>query len=143
MACESSVHIIGRRTPFPDHMRVNAAIFTPEWVEGLMAPQSPAKCGAEIWWHYSQGGAGTFPDHIMFYSGDWDARDRVHRIDTSLCPLTMLTGECDYSGTAEHSAGTAAKIQGARFRMMKGIGHFPFAENPALFLDHLLPALGR
>jgi pimeloyl-ACP methyl ester carboxylesterase len=25
---------------------------------------------------------------------------------------------------------------------MDGMGHFPFAENPALFLDHLLPALG-
>jgi pimeloyl-ACP methyl ester carboxylesterase len=24
---------------------------------------------------------------------------------------------------------------------MDGMGHFPFAENPALFLDHLLPAL--
>jgi pimeloyl-ACP methyl ester carboxylesterase len=24
---------------------------------------------------------------------------------------------------------------------MDGIGHFPFAENPDLFLDYLLPAL--
>jgi pimeloyl-ACP methyl ester carboxylesterase len=108
-----------------------------------MAPQSPAECAAEIWWHYSQGGCGTFPGDIHFYSGDWDARDRVHRIDTSRCPLTMLTGEYDYSCTAEHSAETAAKIPGARFAMMPGIGHFPFAENPALFTDHLLAALGN
>jgi pimeloyl-ACP methyl ester carboxylesterase len=53
----------------------------------------------------------------------------------------MLTGEYDFSCTAEHSAGTAARIPGARFRRMDGMGHFPFAENPALFLDHLLPAL--
>jgi pimeloyl-ACP methyl ester carboxylesterase len=53
----------------------------------------------------------------------------------------MLTGEYDYSCTAEHSAETAAKIAGARFRVMEGIGHFPFAENPARFLDFLLPAL--
>ncbi|MBS7792214.1 alpha/beta hydrolase [Roseococcus sp. SDR] len=142
IACESSEHIEGRRTPFPDHPRVNAAIFTPEWIEGLMAPQSPAECAAEIWWHYSQGGCGTFPGDIHFYSGDWDARDRVHRIDTTRCPLTMLTGEYDYSCTAEHSAETAAKIKGASFAMMPGIGHFPFAENPALFTDHLLAALG-
>ncbi len=142
VACESSEHIIGRRTPFPDHPKVNAAIFTPEWIEGLMAPQSPAECAAEIWWHYSQGGCGTFPGDILFYSGDWDARDRVHRIDTSRCPLTLLTGEYDYSCTAEHSAETAAKIAGARFQRMDGLGHFPFAENPARFLDFLLPALG-
>jgi pimeloyl-ACP methyl ester carboxylesterase len=142
VACESSEHIIGRRTPFPDHPKVNAAIFTPEWIEGLMAPQSPAECAAEIWWHYSQGGCGTFPGDILFYSGDWDARDRVHRIDTSRCPLTLLTGEYDYSCTAEHSAETAAKIPGARFQRMDGLGHFPFAENPARFLDFLLPVLG-
>jgi pimeloyl-ACP methyl ester carboxylesterase len=141
IACEASEHIAGRRTPWADHPRVNAAIFTPEWIEGLMAPQSPAECAAEVWWHYSQGGSGTFPGDILFYSGGWDARERIHRIDTSKCPLTMLTGEYDYSCTAEHSAATAAKIRGAKFQRMDGIGHFPFAENPDLFLDYLLPAL--
>jgi len=141
IACEASEHIAGRRTPWADHPRVNAAIFTPEWIEGLMAPQSPAECAAEVWWHYSQGGCGTFPGDILFYSGDWDARDRIHRIDTAKCRLTLLTGEYDYSCTAEHSAATAAKIPGARFQRMDGIGHFPFAENPDLFLDYLLPAL--
>ena len=141
IACEACEHIAGRRTPWADHPRVNAAIFTPEWIEGLMAPQSPAECAAEVWWHYSQGGCGTFPGDILFYSGGWDARDRIHRIDTQKCPLTLLTGEYDYSCTAEHSAATAAKIPGARFQRMDGIGHFPFAENPDLFLDYLLPAL--
>lgn len=141
IACEASEHIAGRRTPWADHPRVNAAIFIPEWIEGLMAPQSPAECAAEVWWHYSQGGCGTFPGDILFYSGGWDARDRIHRIDTQKCPLTMLTGEYDYSCTAEHSAATAAKIPGARFQRMDGIGHFPFAENPDLFLDYLIPAL--
>jgi len=141
IACEASEHIAGRRTPWADHPRVNAAIFTPEWIEGLMAPQSPAECAAEVWWHYSQGGCGTFPGDILFYSGDWDARDRIHRIDTKKCPLTLLTGEYDYSCTSEHSAATAAKIPGARFQRMDGIGHFPFAENPDLFLDYLIPAL--
>ena len=141
IACEASDHIPGRRTLWPNHPRVNAMLFTPEWIEGLMAPQSPAECAAEVWWHYSQGGAGTFPGDILFYSGEWDARDRVHRIDTTRCPLTLLTGEYDYSCTVEHSEATAAKIPGARFQRMNGIGHFPFAENPSLFLDYLLPVL--
>ena len=141
IACEACDHIPGRRTIWPNHPRVNAMLFTPEWIEGLMAPQSPAECAAEVWWHYSQGGAGTFPGDILFYSGEWDARDRVHQIDTARCPLTLLTGEYDYSCTAELSQAIAAKIPGARFQRMDGIGHFPFAENPSLFLDYLLPDL--
>ncbi|WP_407022745.1 alpha/beta fold hydrolase [Roseococcus sp. DSY-14] len=141
VACEASAHIAGRRTPWPLDAGVNAMAFTPEWVEGLMAPQSPAECAEEVWWHYSQGGYGTFPGDILFYSGGWDARERIHLLDTSRCPLVMLTGEYDYSCTAEHSEDTARRIPGARFAMMEGLGHFPFAENPARFLDHLLSAL--
>lgn len=141
IACEASDHIEGRRVPWADHPQVNQAVFVPEWIEGLMAPQSPAPCAADIWWQYSQGGHATFARDIDFYSGEWDARDRVHRIDTARCPLWMLTGEYDYSCTAEHSAATAARIPGARFRMMEGIGHFPFAENPPLFAEYLLPIL--
>jgi pimeloyl-ACP methyl ester carboxylesterase len=39
------------------------------------------------------------------------------------------------------SQATAAKIPGVRFKPMPGIGHFPFAENPQLFAEHLLPIL--
>lgn len=143
IACEASDNIQGRRTPWADHPRVNQSIFVPEWIEGLMAPQSPAPCATDIWWHYSQGGHATFARDIDFYAGDWDARDRVHRIDTQRCTLFMLTGEYDYSCTVEHSAATAAKIAGARFQAMPGIGHFPFAENPPLFAEYLLPILAE
>ncbi|GGG37685.1 hypothetical protein GCM10010964_26910 [Caldovatus sediminis] len=141
IACEATDNIQGRQTPWANHPRVNQSVFVPEWVFGLMAPQSPAECAAEIWWHYSQGGHATFARDIEFYSGEWDARERVHRIDTARCPLFMLTGEYDYSCTVEASAATAAKIRGARFTAMPGIGHFPFAENPPLFAEHLLPIL--
>ncbi len=143
VACEASDNIQGRRTPWADHPQVNQSIFVPEWIEGLMAPQSPAPCATDIWWHYSQGGHATFARDIDFYAGEWDARDRVHRIDTRRCPLFMLTGEYDYSCTTEHSAETAAKIPGVRFQAMPGIGHFPFAENPPLFAEHLLPILAE
>lgn len=141
IACEACDRVEGRRIPYADDPRVNQAIFVPEWIHGLIAPQSPAQCAADIWWHYSQGGYATFDRDIGFYSGEWDARDRIQRIDTSRCPLFMLTGEYDYSCTAEMSRATAAKIPGARFRRMDGIGHFPFAENPPLFADYLLPIL--
>jgi pimeloyl-ACP methyl ester carboxylesterase len=94
-----------------------------------------------VTWHYGQGGPAVFFGDIAFYSGDWDARERVARIDTNRCRLFMLTGEYDYSCTIEMSEATAAKIPGARFQAMAGIGHFPFAENPPLFAEYLLPIL--
>jgi pimeloyl-ACP methyl ester carboxylesterase len=141
IACEASERIERRQTPWSAHPQVNAGYFVPEWIRGLNAPQSPAECVADIVWHYAQGGPAVFFGDIEFYAGDWDARERVGRIDTNRCRLFMLTGEYDYSCTVEHSAATAAKIAGVRFQPMPGIGHFPFAENPRLFADYLLPIL--
>jgi len=141
IACEASEKIDGRKIAWAWHPQVNQSLFVPEWILGLMAPQSPAECATDVFWHYAQSGPHTFAGDIMFYSGDWDARDRVARIDTNRCPLFMLTGEYDYSCTAELSAATAAKIPGVHFQVMEGIGHFPFAENPKLFTDYLLPIL--
>jgi pimeloyl-ACP methyl ester carboxylesterase len=143
IACEACERIERRQTPYSAHPQVNQAYFVPEWIRGLIAPQSPAECGEEIVWHYAQGGPAVFYGDIEFYAGDWDARDRVGRIDTNRCRLFMLTGEYDYSCTVEASAATAAKIPGVRFQPMPGMGHFPFAENPDLFAEYLLPILGE
>lgn len=143
VACEACERVEGRLTSWPMHPAINTGFFIPEWVEGLMAPQSPAECAADILWHYAQSGPGVFYGDICFYAGDWDARDRVARIDGRRARLFMLTGEYDYSCTAEMSAATAARIDGARFQVMEGIGHFPFAENPALFAEYLLPVLAQ
>jgi pimeloyl-ACP methyl ester carboxylesterase len=67
----------------------------------------------------------------------------VQGIDTRRCPVTMLTGEYDFSCTPEASRATAANIPGAEFRMMKGLGHFPMTEDPEGFLEYLRPALAR
>ena len=109
----------------------------------LSAPRSPAEYVEQITWHYGQGGPQVFFGDIAFYSGEWDARERVGRIDTNRCPLFMLTGEYDYSCTVELSEATAAKIPGVRFQAMQGIGHFPFAENPKRFAEYLLPILAE
>jgi len=141
IACEACEKINQRQTVWAAHPQVNQAFFVPEWIRALSAPQSPAECVEAITWQYSQGGPAVFFGDIAFYSGDWDARERVGRIDTNRCRLFMLTGEYDYSCTVELSEATAAKIPGVRFQAMKGIGHFPFAENPALFAEYLLPIL--
>ena len=143
IACEACEKINQRQTAWAADPRVNQALFVPEWITGLCAPTSPAECQQAIAWQYAQGGPAVFHGDIAFYSGDWDARDRVGRIDTNRCPLFMLTGEYDYSCTLELSEATAAKIPGASFQPMEGIGHFPFAENPGLFATHLLPVLDK
>jgi pimeloyl-ACP methyl ester carboxylesterase len=141
IACEASEKIDRRQTHWAAHPQVNQAFFVPEWIRGLAAPQSPAEHVDRIAWQYAQGGPAVFFGDIAFYSGDWDMRERVQRIDTDRVPLFMLTGEYDYSCTVEHSQATAAKIPGARFQAMVGIGHFPFAENPKLFAEYLLAIL--
>ncbi|WP_158922437.1 alpha/beta fold hydrolase [Acidisphaera sp. S103] len=143
VACEACDKINQRQTTWAVDPKVNSSLFVPEWIRALSAPQSPAEYQETITWHYSQGGASVFYGDIAFYSGDWDGRERVGRIDTNRCRLFMLTGEYDYSCTIELSEATAAKIPGVTFRPMPGIGHFPFAENPRLFADYLLPVLGE
>jgi len=141
VACEACDKIERRQTAWAAHPAVNQALFVPEWIRGLSAPQSPSEYQEAIAWQYGQGGPAVFFGDIAFYSGDWDARERVGRIDTNRCRLFMLTGEYDYSCTVEASEATAAKIPGVVFRPMPGIGHFPFAENPRLFADYMLPVL--
>jgi len=143
VACEACDKIERRQTSWASHPQVNQAFFVPEWIRALSAPQSPAEYAEAINWHYAQGGPAVFFGDIAFYSGDWDARERVGRIDTNHCRLFMLTGEYDYSCTVEASEATAAKIPGVRFQAMEGIGHFPFAENPTLFAEYLLPILNE
>ena len=141
IACEACEQVTRRQTHWAAHPQVNQSLFVPEWIRNLSAPQSPAEWQEQITWQYGQGGPAVFFGDIAFYSGDWDARERVGRIDTNRCPLFMLTGEYDYSCTVEMSAATAAKIPGVRFQAMASIGHFPFAENPPLFAEYLLPIL--
>ncbi|MDE2580900.1 MAG: alpha/beta hydrolase [Rhodospirillales bacterium] len=143
IACEACDAVPGRFTAWPSHPEIHQGYFIPEWIHGLSAPQSPAECVAAIDWHYAQGGPGVFTGDIAFYAGEWDARDRVHRIDGARAGLHMLTGEYDYSCTIEMSAAAAARIPGATFRPMPGIGHFPFAENPALFTEYMMPILNE
>jgi pimeloyl-ACP methyl ester carboxylesterase len=110
-------------------------------MSGLIAPQSPSETRWDTLWMYMQGGPGVFKGDLFFYRADGDFRDRVGRIDTSQCPLYLLTGEYDFSCTPEDTRLTAEKIPGARLTVMREIGHFPMSENPAKFREYILPVL--
>ncbi len=83
-------------------------------MSGLIAPQSPSETRWDTLWMYMQGGPGVFKGDLFFYRADGDFRDRVSQIDTSKCPLYLLTGEYDFSCTPADTERTAAKIKGAR-----------------------------
>ena len=80
-------------------------------------------------------------DH--FYRVDGDLRGRVEGIDTSACPLYLLTGEYDFSCTPEDTKRTATAIEGAGVTIMEQPGHFPMSENPEQFRCYIAPVLGQ
>lgn len=112
-------------------------------VSGLVAPQSPDEFRWETLWHYYQGGPEVFKGDMHFYRTDSNYAQESRSIDTSLCPVYLMTGEYDYSCTPEDTLRTAEKIPGAEAIIMKGMGHFPMSENPAGFREYLLPVLAK
>jgi pimeloyl-ACP methyl ester carboxylesterase len=108
---------------------------------GLMSPLSPEPERWETAWHYMQGGPGVFTGDLHFYQVEGDIRGRIGAIDTTACPLYMLTGEYDYSASPRDTEMAAARIKGAKVTIMKGLGHFPMSENPQAFLGYLRPVL--
>jgi pimeloyl-ACP methyl ester carboxylesterase len=116
---------------------VSAALMT-----GLIAPQSPDADAWETLWHYMQGGPGVFMGDLNYYFTDGDLRNGLTAgIDTTECPVHLLTGEYDTSATPELSQQLAEEINATSFTVMQGMGHFPMSENPALFRGYLLPVL--
>jgi pimeloyl-ACP methyl ester carboxylesterase len=143
VACQAADRVEGRQVAWAKHAQVNEKLFVPEWVDGLMSPTAPPARRAEVRWAYSQSAHGVYWGDIEFYSREWDARDRVGRIDTASCPVHILAGEYDYSCTPELARATAERIPGARFTLMEGLGHFPMAEDPQAFLRYLRPVLAE
>ena len=113
------------------------------FVSGQVAPQSPDEFRWETLWHYMQGGPGIFKGDLHFYWVDGHFDDRSAKIDTSRCPVYLLSGEYDSSCTPERTEATAARIKGSSATVMPGIGHFPMSENPALFREFILPVLEK
>ena len=109
---------------------------------GLMAPTSPENDKFETMWHYMQGGPGIFKGDLFFYKFDGNIGNEIKKIDNSICPIYLLTGEYDYSATPEETKSLADTI-GIEMIKMKNVGHFPMSENPKEFLKYLHPVLEK
>ena len=55
--------------------------------------------------------------------------------------MHLLSGEYDWSGTAELGREAHEAIAGSTFAVMDGVGHFPMSEDPEQLRDHLRPVL--
>jgi pimeloyl-ACP methyl ester carboxylesterase len=124
-----------------DHPEVHGGRACGAVAYGLMSPLSPQP---EVWetvWHYMQGGPGIFTGDLYFYQVEGDVRGRIGEIDTSACPLYLLTGEYDYSASPRDTQAVAERVKGAKLTIMKGLGHFPMSEHPEAFLGYLRPVL--
>ena len=138
---ESSAYAPGRYNELLHHPAIHGGELAASYTYGLNSPRSPEANRRENWWYYSQSGPGVYQGDVYFYSIDWDARADIRRIDTSRCKGALLTGEYDYSCTPDMTEAVAAAIPGARYRLMKGMGHFPMIENYPGFRPYLLEAL--
>ena len=126
-----------------DHPEVHGGRACGAVAYGLMSPLSPENERWETVWHYMQGGPGVFTGDLHFYQVEGDIRGRIGEIDTSVCPLYLLTGEYDYSASPRDTEAVVARVKGAKFTVMKGLGHFPMSENPEAFLGYLRPVLAE
>ncbi len=120
---------------------INGGEIAAAFVSGQVAPQSPDEYRWETLWGYMQGGPSVFKGDLHFYWVDGHFDDRSSSIDTSRCPVYLLSGEYDCSCTPERMLATADRIKGSKATVMPSMGHFPMAENPAEFRRHILPVL--
>ncbi len=137
---ETTAHSSGRLIEFLDHPHINAKDFISHYVSGLISPEASRWNRERILWYYGQAGPRVFAEDMNYYY-TMDIRDKISRIDTRKCPVYLLTGEHDYSCAPEMTIQTAAKINGAKVRIMKGLGHFPMTENYVHFKKYLMPVL--
>jgi pimeloyl-ACP methyl ester carboxylesterase len=138
-AASSDPHFDTAWTNRPD---VHGGEICAAMVSGAVGPDCPSKDRWETLWHYMQSGPGVFRGDLHFYRTDGDMRADVGKIDTTKCPLYLLTGDYDYSASPADTRLVADAVSGAEFTEMKGLGHFPMSEDPRRFVEKfLMPVL--
>lgn len=110
-------------------------------MEGLTAPSSPLPYRKETVQTYAAGWPPVFFGDLWYYISEYDLRDTAAEIDTEEVGVHIFSGEYDFSATVEMGREAHEAIAGSTFCEMKGIGHFPMSENPAKFIECLLPVL--
>lgn len=141
IALEAPLAAPGRRSPWLCHAAVDSARHNPSYVRALLAPASPRRYRDEACGCYAQARPGIYDGDLAFYSDEYDGAAVAARLSGNGVPVTLLTGEYDYSSPPESTRALAARIDQAVMREMPDLGHFPMQEHPQAFRPHLLQAL--
>lgn len=107
---------------------------------GAMAPTAPEAFRHETRLHYAQGAPTVFSGDSHYYLLDHDLSAEAGAIDTTACPVYLLTGEYDWL-TVPMTREAADRIAGSRARIMTGLGHFPMSEDHEQLMRYVLPVL--
>lgn len=142
VACQAGQRVRQRSTPQLTETAIDQSLFVPEWTYGLMNPQSPAEFRKRVWWGYSSGGRGLYAADINSYQ-QWDFESIRNLLTVETPHIAVLSGAYDTSVPPEASRELAESIPNSSFRIMPDLGHFPHAENPAVFDRYLGPAIDR
>lgn len=142
IACQAGPRVSNRATPQLRAADIDQSLFVPEWTYGLMNPTSPAEFRKRVWWGYSSGGHGLYAADIDSYQ-QWDIDDVADLLTEDSAHIAILSGRFDTTVTPEVSQELEESIPNSSFREMPELGHFPHAENPALFAEYLESALRR
>ena len=142
VSCQAGPSVQARANEHLRGVLLNPSLFIPEWTYGLMNPASPEEFKQRVWWGYSSGGFGLYAADIDSYQS-WDLA-LVERLLTPDSPhIAVLSGAFDTSVPSEASRELASRVPNSSFEAMPELGHFPHAENPAVFVRYLEPALER
>ncbi len=144
ISVEGALHIGGRTSELEElwHPQVSNE-YKARLMDGLMSPTSPAAYRKETGFVYSSGWPPVFLGDLYYYLEDFDLRGQASEIDTSQVAVHILSGEYDYSGTAELGKAAHEAIRGSTFAEMAQVGHFPMSENPETFIQYLRPVLDQ
>jgi pimeloyl-ACP methyl ester carboxylesterase len=126
---------------FHDHPRIGNE-FRMQSMYGKTAPGNPEANRREIAWTYGQSAPPVAKGDLYYNFIDHNLTGgEAARIDTSRVAVYLLTGEYDWGNSPDQTRLLAEQIKGSKFTEMRGLGHFPMAENFPVFKTYLLPVL--
>jgi pimeloyl-ACP methyl ester carboxylesterase len=113
--------------------------YAPEMLRRMMAPGAAGPSVDLLIATVSLMREDTFRAAVAAIAG-YEGRDILPTLDV---PVLCIAGEHDATAPAAVMEKMAAKIAGAEFLSLAGLGHFGWAEAPERFNDELLGFLGR
>ena len=128
---------------FHDHPRISNE-FRMQSMYGKTAPGNPETFRREIAWTYGQSAPPVSKGDLYYNFIDHNlTRGEARQVDTRRIEVYLMTGEYDWGNSPDQTRLLAEQIQGSKFVEMKGLGHFPMAENFARFKLYLMPILNE